>query len=188
MTKLTVTTLLIATSLISACANVAPQYGASANNFEKLRELSTSGSTRLSVAQFSTFEPGLRSITCRGVAPVEPPDGKTYEAFIQEALTTELKLAGIYAPESPVKLEAKLENINFNSSIGAGKWVIDMTFSAKGIDPFKVNSTYHFSTNWLGDIACRQVATALPEAIQDLISQVIAHPDFKALAKQNSAK
>lgn len=188
MTKLTVTALLIVTSLISACANVSPRYGVSANNVEKLRELSASGSTHFSVAQFSTFKPGLRSITCRGVAPVEPPDGQTYEAFIQEALTTELKLAGIYAPESPVKLEAKLDDIDFNSNIGAGQWTIGMTFSAKGIDPFRVNSTYRFSTNWIGDIACQQVATAFPAATQDLIAQIIAHPDFKALIKRNSAK
>jgi hypothetical protein len=188
MKKLTITALFIVTSLISACANVTPRYGVSANNVEKLRELSESGSNRLSVAQFSTFEPGLKSITCRGVVPIEPSDGQTYEAFIQDALTTELKLAGIYAPESPIKLKAKLENINFDSAIGIGKWIIDLTLSAEGVDSFKVNSTYRFSTNWIGDIACQQVATAFPAATQDLIAQIIAHPAFNALAKQNSAK
>lgn len=188
MTRLTITTLLILTSLISACANVSPQYGVSANNVEKLRELSEGSSTRFAVAQFSTFEPGLKSITCRGVVPIEPADGNTYEAFIQNAFTTELKLARIYAPESPVKLEVKLENINFDSAIGVGKWVIDLTLSAKGVAPFKVNSTYRFSTNWIGDIACQQVATALPAATQDLIAQIITHPSFKALVKQNSSK
>jgi hypothetical protein len=160
----------------------------SANNVEKLRELSSSGSTRLSVAQFSAFEPGLRSITCRGVVPIEPPNGQTFEAFIQEALTTELKLGDIYAPESPVKLEGRLESINFDSVVGNGKWIISMTLSTKGSAPFRVTSTYSFSTNWFGDIACQQVATAFPAATQDLITQVIAHPDFKALTKHNSAK
>lgn len=188
MTKLTITALLIATSLISACSNVSPRYGVSADNVEKLRELSARSQTRLSVAQFSTFEPGLKSLTCRGVVPIEPSDGKTFEAFIQEALTTELKLGDLYAPESPVKLQAKLESINFDSAVGMGKWVIDLTLSAKGVTPFKVSSTYPFSTNWIGDIACQQVATAFPAATQNLITQIIAHPDFKALAKQNSAR
>ena len=172
MKRLTVTTFLIVTSLMSACANVSPKYGVSANNVEKLRELSANGSTRINVAQFSTFEPGLKSLTCRGVVPIEPSEGQTYEAYIQNALTTELKLAGIYAPESPVKLQAKLENIKFDSAIGIGKWVIDLTLSANGVDQFKVNSTYHFSTNWIGDIACQQVATAFPAATQDLIAQI----------------
>lgn len=184
MTRLRIIAAVIVTSLISACANVSPRYGVSATNVEKLRELSAGGTAHFSVAQFSTFNPSLKSITCRGVVPIEPSDGETFEAYIQNALTTELKLAGIYAPESPVKLQAKLENINFDSAIGAGKWVIDLTLSANGVDPFKVNSTYRFSTNWIGDIACQQVATALPAATQDLVSKIISHPTFIALLKQ----
>lgn len=188
MSRLAISAQLIVILLISACANVSPKYGVSADNVEKLRELSAHGTTRLAVAQFSSFDPTLKSITCRGVVPIEPSDGQTFEGYIQNALTTELKLAGIYAPESPVKLQAKLENINFDSAIGAGKWVIDLSLSAEGTPPFQVNSIYRFSTNWIGDVACQQVATALPAATQDLISRIVAHPAFMAIVKQNSSR
>ncbi len=189
MNKKIIAALVISVVGIPACY-VSPRYGVSATNVEKLRELSTNSSNRISVAQFSTFKTGLRSITCRGVVPIKPPGGQTFEAFIQEALTSELKLAGIYAPDSPVKLEGKLDNIDFTSNIkagawimtfGPGEWIIDMTFSGKGIEPFKVNSIYRFPTAWDGDIACQLAAQALPAATQDLIAQVIVHPSFRRL-------
>ncbi len=99
----------------------------------------------------------------------------TYDKYIQDALISELKLAGAFDADAPTKLQGHLDYITFNSNIGAGKWQIDMTFSSEAIPPFKVNTVYKFFTNFVADVACNQVATALPAAVQELIGQVVAH-------------
>lgn len=90
-------------------------------------------------------------------------------------------MAGLFSADSSAKLQGHLDNITFNSNIGAGKWQIDMTFSGESIAPFKVNTVYQFPTNFLADIAHNQVATALPVAVQELLTQLVAHPSFKQI-------
>ncbi len=170
------------TVVVSACSHVAPRYGASVSNVDAIRPLVANSQQKISVAQFTTFESGLRSISCRAAGPVEPPDGNTYEKYIEGALITELKLAGAFSADAGSKLQGRLDYINFNSNIGAGKWQIDMTFSAESIAPFKINTIYPFSTNFVAEIACNQVAAALPVAVQELLTQLISHPSFKQLA------
>lgn len=175
--------LIVAALALSACTHVTPQYGASIENVDALRTLGSSG-VKLSVAPFATFEPGLASISCRAAGPVAPPGDQTYEQYIQQAIVGELKLSSTYSEASPVKLDGHLDYITFNSNIGAGKWQIDMTFSGPGVTPFTINTLYPFSTNFVADIACNQVANALPPAVQELVAKLIAHPSFKQLLAQ----
>lgn len=179
MSRLTSLALASITLMLGACSHVAPRYGASVNNVEAIRSIAAASPQKLSVVGFTTFEDGLRSISCRAAGPVEPPNGFTYEKYIEDALVSELKLAGLFSPDSGAKLHGHLDYISFNSNIGAGKWQIDMTFSGDSVAPFKVNTVYPFSTNFLADIACNQVASALPVAVQELLTQLIAHPSFK---------
>lgn len=172
-------TLAIVVSVLSACSHVSPKYGISANNVESIRS-NTSATEKIGIAPFTTFEAGLASIGCRAAGPVKPSDGQTFEKYIQEAFVSELKLAGVYSTDATRKMAAHLDYINFNSNIGAGKWQIDMTLSGPDIEPFKVSSIYPFSTNWGGDVACNQVATAFPAAVQDLIGRIVTHPTFKS--------
>jgi hypothetical protein len=74
-----------------------------------------------------------------------------------------------------------LDYITFNSNVFNGKWQIDMTFSGESVEPFTIKSVYEFSTNYVGNVACTQVATALPQAVQDLVAKLVSHPNFKKL-------
>jgi hypothetical protein len=179
--KIRTCSLLLAILAVAGCSHVAPRYGISATNVESIRASATSPQQKISIGQLSTFKPGLNSISCRAAGPVKPPDGLTYEKYIQGALVSEFKLAGIFDDDSPIVLQGRLDSINFNSNIGAGKWQIDMTFSAQAVAPFQVSTVSRFSTNFAADVACNQVATALPAAVQDLIGHVVAHPSFKSL-------
>jgi hypothetical protein len=175
--------LISATIALAACSHTAPRYGVSSDNVEALRAAASSGA-KLSTGAFTTFEPGLNSISCRAAGGVTPPDGLTYEQFIKQAITSELKIASIYSEAASSKIEGHLDYINFNSNIGSGKWQIDMTFKSSGIDPFTINTIYPFSTNFVAEVACNQVASALPSAVQDLIAKLVAHPSFKQLVNQ----
>lgn len=177
--------------LVSACSHTSPRYAPSASNQEQLRQLSADMANKIATSKFTATEPGKTSIMCRAAGPVGAPDGKTFEDYIQDSLNNELKMSGLYSESSTSKLSGNLDFIDFNSNIGAGKWIIRMTFTWGNAAPFTVENIYQFSTNFVADIACEQVAQALPAATQDFIAKVIQDPGFrnflsdKSLAKAN---
>lgn len=133
------------------------------------------------VASFTSFQPGLNQIMCRAAGPVEAPDQKPFEVYLREALISELKLAGLYGDKSGTVLNGYLENIDFSSNIGAGSWTIRMRFSREGGAPFTVEHVHSFSTNFIADIACEQVAQALGPATQDFLKKTFADPSFREI-------
>ena len=48
-------------------------------------------------------------------------------------------------------------------------------------DGYQVKSIYEFSTNWVGDKACQQVAQAFEPAVEKLIKKIVEHPEFPSL-------
>ncbi|MEY8689168.1 MAG: hypothetical protein AB9M53_04705 [Leptothrix sp. (in: b-proteobacteria)] len=180
MRTIKTTSLVIAAAALCACSHVTPQYGISSSNVEALRN-STFSQQKIAVAPFTTFSPGLDSISCRANGPVKPADGVTYEKYIQEAFVSEFKIAGVYAQDASIRLQGRLDSIDFGSNIGSGKWQIEMTFSSENVAPFKVNTIFPFSTNFIADVACNQVASALPLAVQQLVGQVVSNPSFKQM-------
>lgn len=166
--------------IVSACGYNINPYGASVQNVETIKALRISP---VAVEKFTTFEPELTSIGCRAAGPVRTPNEQSFEKIIESALTDELKLAGVYDPKSPAIIKGHLEYITFNSNIGAGKWTIKVKISSKANpEGFLVDSQHEFSTNWVADKACQQVAQAFGPAVQDLISKIVSHPQFKSLA------
>lgn len=174
--------------LLSGCAHVSPNYTLSAKNVEDMRALAPNASHKISVGAFTSSEPGKHSIMCRAEGPIEAPQEKPFDSFIRDALIGELKLAGLYQENAPTKLEGKLTNIDFSSNIGAGKWIIQMSFFGNGVSPFNVESTYSFSTNFIADIACEQVSQALPLATQAFIKDLTLKPEFRKLFSDNVAQ
>lgn len=188
-----IVSLILLSILVSACSHTSPRYAPSASNQEQLRQVSSTTNYKIATSKFTSTEPGKTSIMCRAAGPIEAPDGKSFEDYIQDSLTNELKMSGLYSDSSTQKLSGNLELIDFNSNIGAGKWIMRMTFTWGNAAPFTVENTYKFSTNFIADIACEQVAQALPAATQDFIAKVFQDPGFrnylsdKSLAKANGA-
>lgn len=165
---------------LTACSHNSPRYAASANNQEKLRSFASENpAKKLGVESFTATEAGKKSIVCRAAGTVAVPDGKTFEQYLEDSLTSELKMSNLYSSTAP-KLKGVLQSIDFNSNIGAGKWIIKMQLSCDNSNSFTVESQYDFSTNFVADIACEQVAQALPAATQDFIAKVLEAPGFKS--------
>jgi hypothetical protein len=183
-TKFTLPAILLALA-VTACSHVSPRYNPSATNVEGIRDIAKGAISKINVDQFSATEKGKKSIGCRAEGTVSAPDNKTFDEFIKDAISDELRVAGIFDAKSPIKLQGNLDYIDFSSNIGAGKWVMKMTFKSEGIEPFMVENTYEFSTNFIANIACEQVSQALAPASQDLIKRLIEHPSFKKIVTQN---
>ena len=99
---------------------------------------------------------------------------------------SELRFADAYSDSSAKRLEGRLDYATFNSNIGMGNWQLNVTFKGSDLTPFTINTTYPFSTNFVGGVACNQVAAALPAAVQDLIGKLVEHPSFKEFAARTN--
>jgi len=165
---------------LSGCGFVVSNYGVSAENIEALRNLKVEG-TKISVSRFTSSRPGVSGISCRTAGDVETPDKTPFDQYIHDALVTELKLAGLYAENGNVILSGNIEELDFSSSIGAGKWIFRLKASSNNGKSLTVDSRHEFSTNWVGEKACQQVAQAFSISVQKLIHDLVATPQFADL-------
>jgi hypothetical protein len=155
------------------------QYYSSVKNVQAIKN---SGAKPVSVASFTSYEPDMSSILCRLSFPVIS-NGASFEYHIQRAFVNELTLADLYDPASPLVLQGKVEELDFNSNIGAGEWIISLYISSNKNSGYKVSTTYKFSTNFVAEIACQQVAQAFVPAVQQLILETVSDPKFKELSQ-----
>lgn len=172
--------LLIAFSclFLSGCSFVTSNYGASFENIEAMKNL---GPAKFNVTEFTSVKEEATSITCRAAGPVENPNKESFESYIHNAFVSELKLAGLYDEASQVVLSGHFSKLDFSSNIGAGKWTFELVATSTKNTEVKITSTHEFSTNWIADKACQQVAQAFSPAVQNLIKDIISDPGFRNL-------
>jgi len=169
-----------ATLGLTACGYTINPYGVSPDNVKALK---ASEIKPVAVGTFTAANPGTNFIICRAAGPVDTPDNKPFETYVQNAFVDELKLAGLYDAQSPIVVQGVLQQLDFNSVIGVAHWVFRLSISSNRAQGFEVKSSYDFSTNWIADKACQQVAQAFAPAVQKLIADTVANPGFRALAQ-----
>ena len=170
--------ILLGSLLLTGCAYNASPYGASVGNVESIRSV---GIQPVAVGRFEASKPGVASITCRAAGPVTV--SPSFEAYIEKAFIDELKLAGVYDPNSKMILSGKLEEIDFSSGITDGKWMFTVTVGNARDERFTTQSTFGFSGSFVADKACHEVAQAFGPAVQKLIADVVRDPKFKQIAR-----
>jgi hypothetical protein len=175
MTRLILIAILL---LSSGCAYTTPRYSISANSVEAIRTLQRQNNQRINIGSFTSRELDNSHI-CRLAGPIEIPDNKSFASFIEDAITSELKIAEAYDAKSPNVLTAALLTSDFSSGMTDGEWFIKMEFAKADGRKFAVESTYKFDGNFAGDQACTKVAMFFPNAVQDLISKLVASNDFR---------
>ena len=166
--------LVVTVALISGCAYNASPYGAAVRNVEAIKSKNIKP---VAVSTFQSTKPGLDSIVCRAAGPVTVKP--SFEGYIEKAFIDELKLAGVYNPNSDIVLSGKLESIDFSSGIGDGNWTFRLTVSNGKNQSFTTDSIFSFSGSFVADKACQEVAQAFGPAVQKLIEDVIQNPKFK---------
>ena len=154
-------------------------YSSAEPNIELLKKLAPK-IPKLRIAGFGANEPGKASLVCRLSFPVFLPGKIPLEAYLAEAMRTELLEAGIYADTSPVALNAHLLAMDFNS-IGTGKWTIEAIFSVEGKGPVTIKFDYSYPIGLGAVQACADVSRALVPAIQGFLHATYSDPGFQAL-------
>ena len=165
---------------LSGCSTYMPQrYSISADNNVALKSLRAGN---INVGEFKG--PANFNNQCRGAGPIAPPDNLSFAAYIQKALTDELKVAGKYNDKTPaVTLTGEVEQLDFSSSRGltGGTWDIGLRLKSSNGKSMSATEHYEFNSGWIADMACKQTAEAYLPAVQDLIGKLVKSPEFEAL-------
>ena len=178
--KLALSVLAVAT--LAGCSTYAvPRYSISADNVMALKSAAPSGISVGAFTQTPIPNQNPNSIMCRGVGPIKTPDGEPFADFVKSSFVSELKIAGAYAPEAPVQLTGRLDNIDFSSVSGA--WNLGLSVASSNGKSLSISEHYPYSSSYFGETACNQTAQALMPAVQDLIAKLVHAPDFPSLLK-----
>lgn len=175
----------LAAIYISGCSFNTSKYGAS---FENIETLKSYHGAKVSVKPFTSIKPGKSSISCRAAGSVVTPKSEPFESYIHDAFVSELKLAGIYNDQSDIILSGHFTEMDFNSNIGNGKWTFELVASSTTDNSVNISSKHEFSTNWIADKACQQVAQEFSPAVQVLIRDLITNPKFKDLVNPRKSE
>jgi len=174
--KIALMVLLVPAVTLSGCAyNVSP-YGVSVRNVESIKSINMKP---VSVAPFQAAMPGLATITCRAAGPVTV--SPSFEHYIEKAFIDELKLAGVYDPNSSLTLTGRLEEIDFSSGMTDGKWLFTVVVSNARNESFTTKSTFEFFGSFVADKACQETAQAFGPAVQKLVEDIVRDPRFKQI-------
>ncbi|WP_341647906.1 hypothetical protein [Thauera humireducens] len=174
---------ILAGLFVSGCetTNSIP-YKASTANVIQIQQALQLHSKKVSVGAF-TLAPGVEeSPLCRLNGPVKVAPGKTLPQFIQEAFQEELFMAQVYQASAPSIIQGRLEQLSF-SSVTPANWSMTLSVRSNTSEGYTVSVKYPFETSWTAYSACKNVADAFGPAVQELIKQVVSHPQFAALAK-----
>jgi len=155
---------------LTACTYVADRYSTSADNV--LAAKSWTGIT-LNVGSFTDGE-NLSGPTCNYKGPINTVDGESYAQYIQHALVTDLKFAGVYSETAPVTISGVLKEIS-NSTVTGTDWtlVVELTSSTGKSITLREDYDYNGSVFGTADSTCGSAAAAFMPAVQNLVGKII---------------
>ena len=177
----------LACIFLVGCAGPAPNYTPSVDNVERLKKTSSS---EVKVGTFAT-KPGMQSadaISLRASSMVSPV-GKNYGDYLAAALRSELELAKLHAPNSPVEVSGTLLHNNINAGgILTFVGLLEAQFVVIYGEVVRYDMVKKITRQWegafAGAVAIPQAANNYPLMVQDLLGALFADPDFFASLKQ----
>lgn len=165
--------------LLTGCTTfIVPRYHPAPNN---TRELQSLGGAHVKVDRFLLSH--RFDASCRG-SNIEAPVNMTFESYIQNALTDELKSAGLYDEDKPtVTLNGSIDPMRFSSSksVTSGEWLIGLTLTSSNGRTMSVTEHFEFTSGFEGTTACNRTADAFVGAIENLMGKVIRDRAFPGL-------
>lgn len=157
-------------------------YKASTSNVITLQNTLKQSNIKVNLGTFSMASGVDENLMCRMMGPVKVAPGKSLATYIKEAFQEELFLAQSYDTNAPVIIEGRIEKLAF-SSVSPANWEITMRVSSNKSQGYSVSTKYNYETSFDAWSACKNVADAFSPAVQELLRQVTANPQFSHLVK-----
>jgi len=170
---------LVLSIFISGCSVVAVQYQP---DFQLVNELNDSGIEGVNLGDFSESDESLNKVTLRASPMISPYEG-SYGLYLKNALKEQLFQSKLFDQGAPIKISGVLLKNYFNASgVNVGKANLAARFIAMRGDREVYNEIHEISHEWessfMGSIAIPNAQNNYPVAVQKLIRDFLADPDF----------
>lgn len=131
----------LATLLFTGCG-ITTEYNPSADNVQTLRDFKD---LKLNVSNFTSTNKGESSVLCRLAETVSTPKGEPFSTYIENALLSELKMAGNYDKNSNINLSGNINKVYGSSMFGHAYWEINATIKSSNGKSLTVNTKKRLS-------------------------------------------
>lgn len=174
--------LLLAPLFLSACVRYIDGYN---SDPQIVSALGAYGGQKIRVVDFdSALGEGYAS-ACRGYNLIATAGKGGLVRYIQDAFISELELAGMYSPDSPLILKGTVTQI-LVETLTHGKWTLKMTLLSSNGRSLSVSEQFPFKANIAGQHACQTASDMYPYAVRNLIRKLVTSPNFKLLLGPSS--
>lgn len=170
--------LIITFYLLSGCApyNI-PAYAPENQNIEAIGKRPN----KFNVAIVNpTFE-DTGKIFCRAAGNITIQQDKTYSEYIIAALKSELRLQGLLDEKSDKIVYFKLSKIDFSSTLGSTKWLIDGEYVLNSSTQL-ISTVFNMDSNFIAHVACDNMGLNFPKALSQHLNQFYHSSIFLAAA------
>ena len=172
----------LAPVLAAGCAMTAPPYQPSIDNVETLKR--AGGPAALGSFTVQAGGPGVTSIGLRG-SSMTSPVGADYAAYLANALSQELQLAGKLDPKSKVVITGLLlKNDIAAGGISTNSGEIEAQFTVIHGGQERYRGTHRVEMSWdssfVGAVAIPKAQQQYPVMVQKLLTKLFADPAFVA--------
>lgn len=168
-------------AIASGCSTTAPQYSASMDNIQMLKE---AGNVSAKVGKFDSIPgPGnASSISLRG-SHMNSPYENSYTAYLAEAIKQELSLAGKLKPDTDVEISGTLRKNDIDiSGFSLGTGDIEARFMVKKDGQMRYDQIKTIHNQWessfVGAVAIPRGQQQYPNLVQKLLATLYADQDF----------
>ena len=167
--------------ITSGCSIVAPQYSASMENVQMLKD---AGNVSAKVGKFDSIPDPANANPISLRAPhMNSPYENSYAAYLAEAIKQELSLAGKLKPDTDIEISGALLKNNINiSSFSIGKGDIQARFIVKKGEAVRYDQIKTIHNEWessfIGNIAIPRAQQQYPNLVQKLLATLYADHDF----------
>lgn len=123
---------------------------------------------------------------CRTSITIRPPEGMTFEEFIQKALQRELASAGIQAAgDKTVTLNGTVSRLAFSTSEpgSMGRWDIQLDLASSNGKRYTATQSMPYAVSFMGDAACMQTTLKFNLAVGQMLASMTTDPAFLALLR-----
>ncbi|HZP12604.1 MAG TPA: hypothetical protein VFB36_09305 [Nevskiaceae bacterium] len=172
-------------ALLPGCSMMAPQYSASLENVQKLKD---AGPSTAKVGEFSSQDGSgnANPISLRG-SSLHSPYNDSYAQYLAEALKQELTLAGKLAPDASVEVSGVLQKNDISIPVSSGSGDLQARFVVRKGGTVKYDQVKSIHDEWdssfVGSIAIPRAQQRYPTMVQKLLAALYADPAFTQALK-----
>lgn len=169
----------ISAVMVSGCSTVAPQYQAS---FENTQVLKNNSANKVAVSEFQAADEKVNHLTIRGGNFSAPTNG-SYVEYLKKALEQELYDANRLADDSDVTIGGTLlENEIDASGFTTGVAHVKAEFTVKDSTKTRYQKIHSADIQWpsnlVGAIAIPRAIQEYPRVFSELLGKLYADTEF----------